>query len=426
VVHNHPSVLRGGTEAYAVALYEAMKRSPRFEPLLISRLAPEEGHPHHPDAPFTRAGSDPNEYFLYTETDAFDFLFRTYRDKSLYSRFADFLRAHEPDVVHFQHTHFIGYDVITLTRRVLPQTPIVYTLHEFIPICEREGLMVRTIGNQLCTHESPQRCHECFPHVPQQAFYLRKRLVQSHLELVDRFIVPSRFARNRYAQWGLPRHKLVVEPHGWEPRGAPPAPGDDGDERPRNRFAYFGQLNPYKGADVLLEALGLLRDDFDGHLWIFGANFEIQPAAWRERFDELMSARADMVTFAGRYEREQLAALMGGIDWVIVPSIWWENYPLVIQEAFIHGRPVICSDVGGMAENVTDGENGLHFRVGDSNSLAATMRRAASTPGLWQRLRRGIPHVRTMKEHVAALESLYDDLLDARAGAPAEAVPRAR
>ena len=46
---------------------------------------------------------------------------------------------------------------------------------------------------------------------------------------------------------------------------------------------------------------------------------------------------------------------MASVDWVVVPSIWWENSPLVIQEAFGYGRPVICSDIGGMAEKVTDG-----------------------------------------------------------------------
>ena len=56
---------------------------------------------------------------------------------------------------------------------------------------------------------------------------------------------------------------------------------------------------------------------------------------------------------------------MAEIDWVVVPSIWWENSPLVIQEAFLHGRPVICSDIGGMAEKVRHGVDGLHFRVGD-------------------------------------------------------------
>ena len=61
---------------------------------------------------------------------------------------------------------------------------------------------------------------------------------------------------------------------------------------------------------------------------------------------------------------------MAETDWVVVPSRWWENSPLVIQEAFMHGRPVICSGIGGMAEHVQDRVSGLHFEVGDDQSLA--------------------------------------------------------
>ncbi len=76
---------------------------------------------------------------------------------------------------------------------------------------------------------------------------------------------------------------------------------------------------------------------------------------------------------------------------MVVPSIWWETGPLVVWEAFQHGRPVICSDIGGMSEKVTDGVNGLHFRRGDADDLAETMLRAAETPGLWEQLHAGIP-----------------------------------
>ena len=109
------------------------------------------------------------------------------------------------------------------------------------------------------------------------------------------------------------------------------------------------------------------------------------------------------MTFAGPYDRAELGKLMAEIDWVVVPSIWWETGPLVVMEAFQHGRPVICSDIGGMSEKVTDGVNGLHFRRRDAAHLAETMLHAAETPGLWDELRAGIPAdpPRWMHDHVA-------------------------
>jgi glycosyltransferase involved in cell wall biosynthesis len=118
------------------------------------------------------------------------------------------------------------------------------------------------------------------------------------------------------------------------------------------------------------------------------------------------------VTLVGRYEHAELPQLMAAIDWVVVPSIWWENSPLVIQEAFQHGRPVICSDIGGMAEKVTHGVTGLHFRIGDPTGLAATIREAVSSPGLWEQLSGAIPGVYRMEDHAAAVGAIYRALLD--------------
>src|SRR5262249_57931996 len=97
------------------------------------------------------------------------------------------------------------------------------------------------------------------------------------------------------------------------------------------------------------------------HLWIHGANLDLQTAAYQDEFRSLLETTKLNVTLVGRYAHGDLPRLMANIDWVIVPSIWWENSPLVIQEAFAYGKPVICSDIGGMAEKVTDRVNGLHF-----------------------------------------------------------------
>jgi glycosyltransferase involved in cell wall biosynthesis len=102
---------------------------------------------------------------------------------------------------------------------------------------------------------------------------------------------------------------------------------------------------------------------------------------------------------------------MANLDWVVVPSVWWENSPLVIQEAFHFGKPVICSDIGGMAEKVRDGVDGLHFRAADPRSLAEVIRTAAKTPGLWDRLRAGIRPVYPMDMHAATLGRIYTELL---------------
>ncbi len=414
VLHNHPSIRPGGSESYALGLYEAMRASPKFDPVLVARIGPDiaTARSPHPGAPFSTVNSDPNQYFFFTEEAHYDFLFMTLREKSRYTRhFASFLRAQNPDVVHFQHTFFMGIDLVTLTRSVLPDVPIVYTLHEYLPICHRMGQMLRTNG-ELCLEASPRRCGECFPDIPPQHFFLRERFVKAAFEHVDVFLAPSRFLLERYVDWGIPREKIRFEDYG---RVLEPRLPENPETRPRNRLAFFGQANPYKGMQVVLGAMAILRRERpDIHLWLHAANLQYQSPEWKEQFGALVERAGESVTFTGSYDHTAIPAMMADTDWVIVPSLWWENSPLVIQEAFMHGRPVICSGIGGMAEKVTDGVNGLHFHVADPGSLADAIRRAVDTEGLWDQLRSGIPPVFSIGEHLANLDELYGELVRER------------
>ena len=417
VSHNHPVVRPGGAEAYAFELYEAMRESDEFEPVFVARSGPPvstASRPHEGTL-FTAVNEDSGQYFFYTDFASFDWFYGTSPNKEVYTKyFHEFLVAYQPDVVHFQHTLFFGYDLIRHTRNVLPNAAIVYTLHEYLPICHRQGQMVRTehLGRDLCQESSPRRCHECFPEISPQSFFMRKRFIQSHLSLVDLFLAPSHFLLERYVDWGIPREKIRFEEYGRHAVRRVPEPKED---RPRNRIAFFGQFNYFKGVNVLLEAMKILdEEENDAHLWLYGANLELQPEEFRNEFRSLVEA-TENVTLVGQYDHDDLPALMANIDWVVVPSIWWENSPLVIQEAFLHGRPVICSDIGGMAEKVTDGVNGLHFHVGNPDRLAQTLRKAVRAPDLWQTLHSDIPEIYDTKDAAAAMSDIYKTLLKERA-----------
>jgi glycosyltransferase involved in cell wall biosynthesis len=415
VCHGHPRVRPGGAEAYALELYEAMRDSLRFEPLLLART----GKPHsniaryHEGTLLTGVDGDPNQYFFYTEYSDFDWFLGTPRNREVLTRYlSDFLAAYRPDVVHFQHTLFIGYEAIRAVRNLLPAAAIMYTLHEFLPICHRQGQLLRVGTEEPCSEESPRRCHECFPDIPPQEFFLRKRFIQEQLSMVDVFLAPSHFLRDRYVDWGIPAEKIRVEDYGRLPVRERAEPED----RPeRNRLAFFGQLSHYKGINVLLEAMKrLVERGVDAHLSIHGANLELQPQEFVDEFHSLLEATEGNVTLVGTYAPEDLPGLLARTDFVVVPSIWWENSPLVIQEAFLHRRPVICSDIGGMAEKVTDGIDGLHFRARDPDRLADAIERAIGTPGLWQRLHDGIEDPHAMDAHVERLSALYEDLVERR------------
>jgi glycosyltransferase involved in cell wall biosynthesis len=317
----------------------------------------------------------------------------------------------------------MGYDLVSTARRVLPGAPILYTLHEYLPICHRQGQLLRTEHKheELCLMASPRRCNECFPTIPSRDFYMRERFIKGHLANVDLFVAPSEFLRQRYIDWGVPADRIVCEDYGRRPAVRLAEPEG---ERPRNRFGYFGQLNPYKGVLTLLEAMARFEHRPDIQLRLHGANLDQQTDEFQAEFAELLEAAAANVTLVGTYHPEDVPLLMRDIDWVVVSSRWWENSPLVIQEAFMQRRPVICSGIGGMAEKVTHEVNGLHFHVGDAAAMAAAIERAASEPGLWERLREGIPDILTVDDHVENLARMYRELMERRAGSvPSPAVP---
>ncbi len=440
IAHNHPTVRPGGAEQHALELHRAMAAIPGVESVLLTKGGPPVGQIGrvHEGTFVAPVGSRADEYFLHTDGYYFDYLNGTTTSKQLLTKhFRTFLLAIKPDVVHIQHTLFLGYDLIREVRNTLPRAPIIYTLHEYLPICSRDGQMIRTTTNELCDHASPSRCHECFPQITAQAFLLRQRFIQAQLGLVDLFLAPSRFLMQKYVDWGIPADKIQFEDYG---RTALPLPPELHEMR-RTRLGFFGQFSPYKGVQVLLDAMRLigLEDasvSSDGNapkkgkasngrqpdrqagsgqprvtLKLHGANLDLQEGEFKRTFARLLEETRDSVTFVGKYSQERLPELMREVDWVVVPSIWWENSPLVIQEAFMNGRPVICSDVGGMAEKVTDGLNGLHFRVGDPTSLAAAIRKAVQSPAIWEEMRHGIPPIYELDDQVAKLRDLYGQLL---------------
>ena len=184
-----------------------------------------------------------------------------------------------------------------------------------------------------------------------------------------------------------------------------------GDKRPWS-FGYFGQITPFKGVDTLLDTIELLGREPDIRQRIcirVHGNFIGQDAAFLSRFDEVVSG-AGFVDYLGPYDNADVRTLMQACDYVLTPSTWWENSPVVIQEAYAAGRPVICTGIGGLAEKVPNGRSGLHFRLGDASDLARAMS-DASEEGLYQTLCSGLPAVADQLQMARDYLACFDRLV---------------
>jgi len=170
-----------------------------------------------------------------------------------------------------------------------------------------------------------------------------------------------------------------------------------------------------KGVHILLRAVRLLRaEGFTAFtVELNGANMQHASQPVREEIEAFLAEEAErpvgerIVVLNGSYHVDELPARMARVDWCVVPSTWWEVFGLVISEAWMFGKPVICSNVGGPAERVEDEVSGLHFQVGDARALARTIRRACTEDGLWERLAAGVPPPPARSAMVDGFRELY-------------------
>ncbi|MDT7952362.1 MAG: glycosyltransferase family 4 protein [Acetobacteraceae bacterium] len=405
LLHAHPDLQAGGTEIFARDLFRTL-RARGVDGMLLAGTGAHQ-RPPSPGTPFQTVGSAADEFLAWSG--GFDPFFLSQIDlHGLSHPLADLLCEQQPDIVHFHHVVTLGVELIGLVRRCLPRARIVMTLHDYYPICANDGQMVTTTG-MLCSGASPDACHRCFPDRSLTDFKLRELHVRRALEQVDHFVSPSRFLRDRYVAWGIAPELIDVVPNGFVPVHPTPARP----ARRRDRFAFFGHINRFKGATVALEASSSLSArGFAHRLALFGGT-DHQTEALLSRFSNACENAPD-ARYRGRYNRAEIPRLIADADWVIFPSEWWENAPLVINEAFQHWRPVICSNIGGAAEIVADGVNGLHFSVSDPRDLAQVMQRAVEEDGLWQKLVDGIVPPVGIDDSVTRHLDLYAKLLTAQ------------
>ncbi len=404
VAHGHPDTDKGGGELAAYAHYRELAARPDIDAYFMARAPAQAGHG---GTPFSlRNGgrevlwhSDMPDHFRFSQPNK----------HIVWHAFREFLATIRPHVVHFHHYLHIGIELLQEVKRFDPATRLVLTLHDYWAICHQHGQMVKTNpAIALCERAVPADCARCFPQYSPGDFFLRELFIKSYFDLVDVFVAPSEFLRQRYIAWGIAPERIVTLENG-QPPVTPPPPRPLADGEPRSRFAFFGQINPYKGVDVLVEAIERLPVSTRKkiRIEIHGANLHLQTEAFRDRILAQIEANKRYVCLAGSYRPDQLGRLMANTDWVVVPSVWWENSPLVIQEAFSHRRPVICSDIGGMAEKVRHGVDGLHFRAGNAVDLARRLQEAIETPGLWERLYAQIPTPPSIDTTVDRLLMLY-------------------
>ena len=315
-----------------------------------------------------------------------------------------------PELVHLHHYVHVGIDLVHALRRWFPQAGFMFTLHEYWGPCAYEGRLLRRSG-ELCAGPEPEACLQCVGEEQRVDLVIRQLRLQRMFAAIDHCISPSLFLKQRYVAWGLDPHRISVVEN-------LPAPAAVSVESGANVgsgslvLGYFGQVNPWKGLELILQAVQRARrrcQQLTVQLHGCGpADLDPCTSPYPELAGRLTTLLeqlgAEAVQLCGRYDSDQLAARMAGVDAVVMASTWFENAPMVIQEAFQHGRPVLAPRLGGMAEKVQHELSGLLFAAGDPADLARTIERCMDEVDLLPRLqaqvlRMPLKGARSLEQH---------------------------
>jgi glycosyltransferase involved in cell wall biosynthesis len=373
---------------------------------------------------------------------------RSYADPEIDRIFRSFLEERRPDAVHFQHTFRLSAGMIRECKEA--GVPSLVTLADFWFVCP--PIIMLKPGLEICPGPEIERCarcgnaigalysgaaaHEVWDRAVRAAHSLKRRLPSPLVERARRWkqsremadpgsgfrkraallsarqefmrnalahaslvIAPSKFLREKMIEAGaVEPDSIIHSDYGFDHE---PFKNKERKDSPHLRFGFIGTPVEHKGAHVAVEAMNRLADT-DAELLVYG-DLSWYPA-YARRLKKV--SRNPRTRFMGRFDNKEAAKILASIDVLVVPSLWYENSPLTIHEAFMAGAPVITSDIGGMAELVENG-GGITFRTGDPDDLARAMRGLIERPDEIGRLRKNIPAVKSIEENADELVKLY-------------------
>jgi glycosyltransferase involved in cell wall biosynthesis len=441
VIHTLPRHSLGGSEICAAALAAEMAR--RHDVVVCA------GRPVQASAaPRQEHGRGYRVEWLDPDPRRAPTFDAAYQNPLIDAQFDDVMARIRPDVVHIHGIWTLSNNLPLIARQ--HGARVVFTLHDFWLMCPR-GQRLRPTDLSQCGEITAKRCTDCLKpwiaprrwpswrgvpalvardvvraRVPMPALVAKARarlfrpapsrnaaeqVAAYHektwevVEAVDLFVAPSRFLADEFVRYGISRERIMLSDNGIDT--AKLARCDYKRAPSVVRFGFAGSWMPSKGLHVLVDAFRGLTEN--ARLIVFGSAPDGDSAVYTR---DILARGADRrIKFAGRIEHDEVEEVFSAIDVLVVPSLWYENSPLTIKEAFASHTPVIASRTGGMAENVRDGVDGLLFTPGDPADLRAALRAMIHDPELIPRFSRQTPAVKTVAEHAIELETAFGRLI---------------
>ena len=433
-LHQYPPLGSGGTEALtrwtALALRER-----GHEARIVSAVPRRRGVAIAPPPPATDDGGVRVRFLDVSARHAgtIERIALEYDDPGAGDAFGRILDDERPDAVHFLHLHGLTAAAVRAARS--RGIPVALTCTDFWLECPTAQLLLpdgstcsgpdddrANCARHLVANRLPAgRWRDAVagavtwasrvpgaPRVGRAWTGLRGRTPRL-LEAADdaaRVIAPTAFMEARLRGFGVAPEKIARIAYGVpRPDRSDVRTGERQDADGRLRIAFAGSLAPNKGAHLLLEAMRLVP------------RLAAEVAIWGRRTGDDYASRLDRladgdarIRFEGTFEAGEFAAVLAWADVLVIPSLWYENAPLVLLEALAHRCPVVVADVPGLTEPVRPGTDGWMFRRDDPRDLAAQLARLADDRAALCAVRTAPHATRTTTDYMDDMMRIYESL----------------
>ena len=329
--------------------------------------------------------------------------------------FRRLLAIDAPDIVHI-HNVFPLISPAVLGECRAAGIPVVMTVHNYRLVCPN-GLQMRD-GHacQECCGGREYRCvvHRCEGSVCKSLGYALRNAVARKLRFFDDnvtlYAALSEFQRGRLIDAGFNADRIVVIPNMVDGT-PPPLPHHDG-----SYVGYVGRISPEKDVPTLLAAARQTPA------------IPFRAAGSYAGLPELPCRAPANFQFLGHVPHEKLGAFYDDARLMVLTSNCFEGFPTVLAEAMLHGKPVVCSRIGGLPEIVDDGRTGLLFKPGSAAELARKIRYFWDHPSACRRMGE-CGRTKSLREYspdtyYRHLMNLYDKALCLGPGGPPRTVTR--
>ncbi len=388
VIHGFPPDYMAGSEVYSYHLVKELIKQ-EIETFVFTRVENEfDDNYKIYNEKFEniniRRVNKPKKDYLYEDK---------FYDENIDKIFEEYLLEIMPNIVHIGHLSHLSTNIIAIIKKY--NIPIVYTIHDFWLYCIK-GQMINQNG-EICSNPSVENCLACSNYVVnknkiQNSFSHMQKMINE----INIFISPSKTLKHFFIEQGIEAEKIRYLKYGFNTNKIT-YNKKEFTKNSKINFGFMGRVIPTKGIKVLVDVF----KEFPNEVLSIYGNIGVQ-----KRFLETKN-----IKFKGAYNNNTINDVLNDIDVLIVPSTWYENAPLVIQEAFLAGIPVITSNIGGMAELVENNVNGFTFKVGNSEELKNIILNISNNPTSLNKLQNFRDNVVDIEDDVKAIIKIYKELI---------------